>query len=284
MLREVCVNSLRCSGEASKRHCSKRGVHDYVRLGANAVVHSADGITAVKSFLRRSSSLATSPQAQAEFLFAQEHLVHPHIVRVMQLDLENACMRMEFVDGGSLEELLQSYGPLPETEAVRFAAHIALGLSCLHRNDLLHRDVKPANVLIDARTRTGKLTDWIGVDEENASLSQGKPVGTPVFMAPEVAGLPHRHTMASDTWALGCTVLNMLTGLLPWEKADKLGRTNEYMAMWLTAHGHAPPYDAGSWTPCLVAFVTACLTADVNARPCAGELCAHALFLGHRQQ
>lgn len=257
----------------------KAGCREYVRFGAHAVVWSADGITAVKSFCRRSWRAATSEQAHAEFLFAQERLVHPHIVRLTHLDIERACVCMEFVDGGSLEELLLHHGALPQSDAVLFAAHIARGLACLHRNQLLHRDVKPSNVLIDARTRTGKLTDWIGLEEENTSLSLGKPVGTPVFMAPEVAGLPHRHTIASDTWALGCTVLNMLTGMLPWENADKLGRTNEYMAMWLTAQGRAPPYDPRDWTPCLAAFVADCLTAEACVRPCAEELCAHALFL-----
>jgi serine/threonine protein kinase len=100
----------------------------------------------------------------------------------------------------------------------------------MHEHNLLHRDVKPGNVMLDSRSGASKLTDWIGSWAEKESLMLGKPVGAPVFMAPEVAGKPHKHQIVSDTWSLGCTVLNMASGRLPWADTDPLGRTNEFMA------------------------------------------------------
>lgn len=197
----------------------------------------------------------------------------------MDFDLEKSCVSMEFVCGGSLEELLHRQGSLHEQTVMRFARHIVLGLCCFHEHKLIHRDVKPSNIMLEAHTCTAKLTDWIGTGQENVSLMVGKPVGTPLFMAPEVAGLPHQHTFTSDSWALGCTVLYMLTGLLPWENADKLGRTNEFMAMWLTANGRRPPYNSREWSAALSSFVAACFEVDATRRVCAHELCMHTFLL-----
>lgn len=239
---------------------------------------STDGIVASKSFLL--SKWAMSAQTQAEFGFARDKLIHPHVVRIVGFNAQEACMSMEFVDGGSLEDLLCVQGPLQAWMVVKFTQHIVHGLAFLHEHGLVHRDMKPSNVLIDARTQVAKVADWIGIEQENYSLLLGKPVGTPLFMAPEVAGLPHKHTVVSDTWAVGCTVLNMLTGRMPWENEDNAGRTNEFMAMWKTAHGHQPPYDSSAWSPHLCSFVALCLDANKDRRPRAEALCKHLLFTG----
>jgi serine/threonine protein kinase len=84
---------------------------------------------------------------------------------------------------------------------------VVAGLAALHAHGSPHRDLKPSNVMQQRSTQRCKLIDWIGRAAEDASLARSKPVGTPVFMAPEVAGAPHRHGLASDSWALGCTVL-----------------------------------------------------------------------------
>jgi serine/threonine protein kinase len=123
-----------------------------------------------------------------------------------------------------------------------------------------------------ARMHACTHTDWIGNYAEYKSLQQGKPVGTPVFMAPEVAGMPHRHLIVSDTWSLGCTIINMASGRLPWADADAHGRTNEFMAMWQTSQGIAPPYDASALNPEISAFLTVCFEPD----PCR-RLSAHKL-------
>ena len=112
------------------------------------------------------------------------------------------------------------------------------------------------------------MTDWIGLAAENASLVFGKTVGTrtPLFMAPEVAGMPHKHCVASDTWALGCTIVNMMSGRLPWADTDCLGRTNEFMVMWLVANGKAPPYDINLYSPRLASLLVLCFKPDKDQR------------------
>ena len=126
-----------------------------------------------------------------------------------------------------------------------------------------------------------KLINWIGHAAEDASLAHGKSVGTPVFMVTEVAGAPHRHGLASDTWALGCTVLNLASGRLPWADADAHGRTNEFMAMWRAAHGQAPPRDESAWSPELRAFVARSFEPDPARRALARELRQDPLLQEH---
>ena len=246
--------------------------------GSQAVVFTQNGLTAVKIFRPRALCSATSALAQQEFLFAQRWLAHPNIVRVFELDLTNGSLAMEYVDGGSLADILDREGALAERCIVPVLAGIIAGLSRMHEHNVLHRDVKPSNVLIDMRTGASKLTDWIGLGAETASLLLGKPVGTPVFMAPEVAGKPHTHKVVSDTWSLGCTVVNMASGQLPWADTDAHGRTNEFTAMWLTAEGKAPTFDASRWSPELAAFVALCFEPDPCRRPCAQDLHKHALM------
>ena len=129
------------------------------------------------------------------------------------------------------------------------------------------------------RTNSFKLCDWIGEEEEKVRVEQtGRPVGTPVFLAPEVARSPHRHCGEgkSDIWGLGCTVLNLVTGRLPWEGTDAHGRTNEFMVMFKTAYGHAPPmvtpYDPREPDQPLAHFLGLCLEPAATKRPRASAL------------
>ncbi len=256
-----------------------------VGQGAHSTVYkckqrSGDGsYIAVKCFLSREDrEAATSPKAQAEFSNAKSLFVHVNIVRMLALDLDGGCLAMEFVDGGSLEDALARAGPMPERRVTRVLAHVLEGLMFLHAHGCPHRDVKPANIVLDTCTDTFKLCDWIGSEAEEASLALGKPVGTPLFMAPEVAGCPHRHCISSDTWAFGCTILNLISGRLPWEGADSHGRTNEFMALWLTSQGHAPPHDTHAMSPALGSLVALCFESSKLLRPCAAELRNHELF------
>lgn len=141
---------------------------------------------------------------------------------------------MEFIDGGSLADVIARSGALPEERVEQIAKHVLLGLAYMHENGIVHRDVKPANILVDTCTDTFKLCDWIV--EEEASNCVNSVMGTPVFLAPEVVR-SGRHCFSSDTWALGCTVLNIVTGTLPWSSED-----NVFAAMFKTANGHAPPH------------------------------------------
>jgi len=211
---------------------------DVIGEGATSVVYrcrfGGDGhYVAIKSpsspAARRS---ATSPKACDEFRRSRR-LHHNNVVGYLALGCQGNLV-MEFIDGGSLADVIARSGALPEERVEQIAKHVLLGLAYMHENGIVHRDVKPANILVDTCTDTFKLCDWIV--EEEASNCVNSVMGTPVFLAPEVVR-SGRHCFSSDTWALGCTVLNIVTGTLPWSSED-----NVFAAMFKTANGHAPPH------------------------------------------
>jgi tRNA A-37 threonylcarbamoyl transferase component Bud32 len=126
---------------------------------------------------------------------------------------------MELVDGPSLAEHLARTGPLPVDETLRLAGQVLSVLAAAHAADIVHRDVKPANILIGADGET-RLADF-GIakrfDELDASVtSVGMVIGTPRYLAPEQA-LGSPATPASDVYAMGVVMFEMLTGRLPFE-------------------------------------------------------------------
>ncbi len=126
---------------------------------------------------------------------------------------------MELVDGPSLAHHLARTGPPPIDETVRLAVQVLSVLAAAHAAGIVHRDVKPANILIAADGET-KLADF-GIakrfDDLDASVtSVGTVIGTPRYLAPEQAlGLPV--TPATDVYAMGIVLFEMLTGRLPFE-------------------------------------------------------------------
>jgi serine/threonine protein kinase len=141
------------------------------------------------------------------------------------LGTHNLYLVMEFLPGGDLSSLLGNVGSLSE-ECVRvYAAQVVGGLQFLRSQHIIHRDIKPDNLLIDRDGRL-KLIDFglshVGVAGRglrDESLPSGEaPIGTPDYMAPEII-LARRQSYAVDYWALGCIVFEMLTGVPPF-RAD----------------------------------------------------------------
>ena len=144
---------------------------------------------------------------------------------------------MEWVDGGTLERLLLDRGRLDVAVAARVARDIALALGAAHASGIVHRDVKPSNVLIDRHAGTAKLTDFGAAKrvrpEAQALTAHGQTVGTPRYMAPEqVNGDPV--DARTDLWALGATLYEMLAGR-PAFQAGTLAR------LYLGIMQEAPP-------------------------------------------
>ncbi len=144
---------------------------------------------------------------------------HPNIVRVHEVVRAGdvPVIVMEYVDGGSLEDVLRSDGVLAWQRAVRLALDVLAGVAALHEEGILHRDVKPANVLLTAEG-TAKLADF-GIARQTdrgdtlVDADDGLS-GTPAYMAPEVAaGKPHSQT--SDLYSCGALLYEMLHGSPP---------------------------------------------------------------------
>src|SRR5262245_38646193 len=120
---------------------------------------------------------------------------------------------MEFIDGQNLEALVRRSGPLGVKEVLRIGTQVAGGLAAAHRQGLVHRDVKPANILLENGVQRVKLTDFgLARAVDDASLTQsGLIAGTPQYMSPEQAnGEPIDHR--SDLLTLGSVLYEMCTG------------------------------------------------------------------------
>ncbi len=144
-------------------------------------------------------------------------LSHPNILHIHDANLAHGryYIAMEYVDGGTLKDLLAK-GPLPIGQAVDLAIQLADALDYAHREGLIHRDVKPANVLL---TRSGrpKLADFgivQALHERSALTLPGSSPGTPMYMAPEQAG-GQPTDRRTDIYSLGIVLYEMLTGRPP---------------------------------------------------------------------
>jgi serine/threonine protein kinase len=153
-------------------------------------------------------------------------LSHPHIVRVLDFDDEarHPYLILEYMDGLDLGELINGSGAVRPDRAVRVALAVAEGLGFALGHGVIHRDVKPGNILL-ARDGNVKLADlglaaFEGDTESAAGAGRPFAVGTPAYMAPEqVCGGPVDHR--SDIYSLGVTLYHALAGRLPFEAADR---------------------------------------------------------------
>lgn len=147
-------------------------------------------------------------------------LDHPHIVTVHDAGLEGETpwMVMKLVAGSSLEDVLKKSGPMAPPQAVRLLTQIASALSHAHRRGIVHRDVKPSNILVEDREGTDHawLTDF-GLARLLAGsglTEMGAILGTPSYMAPEQA-TAKRVDFRTDLFALGSVAVEMITGQPP---------------------------------------------------------------------
>jgi len=148
---------------------------------------------------------------------AVARLNHPHIVTVIDAGEDDGApyIVFEYVQGETLKDRIRRLGRLPVPEAVAYAIEIGRALSCAHSHRLVHRDVKPQNVLIDPDGRA-KVTDF-GIArsmEAKGLTATGRVLGTTDYVSPEQA-LGHQVTEQSDIYSLGIVLYEMLTGETP---------------------------------------------------------------------
>jgi serine/threonine protein kinase len=173
--------------------------------------------------------LASNPvllrRFQQEFQAARQ-LDHPNVVKAIELSKEDSMpyLVMEYVEGESLGARLDRDGRMAHAEAVRLIVQVAQGLHRAHKQGLVHRDVKPDNILI-TRDGTAKLTDLGLVKTTDADLNltkTGRGLGTPHFMAPEQFRDAKNADARCDIYSLGATLYQMVTGELPFRSNGPL--------------------------------------------------------------
>ncbi|MEE9128244.1 MAG: serine/threonine-protein kinase, partial [Planctomycetota bacterium] len=143
---------------------------------------------------------------------------HPNIVTGYDLGQEGGYhfFVMELVDGKSLRELLSEWGSFPESQVLDTAFKITSALDHAYQKGIIHRDIKPGNILVDADNKV-KLTD-MGLAKGPADLTitrEGATVGTPQYISPEQARDPQNVDVRSDLYSLGATLFHMCTGRPP---------------------------------------------------------------------
>ena len=155
---------------------------------------------------------------------AVAQLSHPHIVGVIDAGEEDGrpYIVFEYVEGETLKDRIRRMGRLPIDEAIAYAIEIARALSAAHARNIVHRDVKPQNVLIDEEG-SAKVTDFgiaRSLDEEGLT-ADGRVLGTTDYVSPEQA-LGHDVNGQSDIYSLGVVLYEMLTGDVPFHGENQV--------------------------------------------------------------
>ncbi|KAF8772842.1 hypothetical protein HU200_005228 [Digitaria exilis] len=240
-------------------------------------------LLAVKQVLIGSSN-ATREKAQAHVMELEDevkmlkNLSHPNIVRYIGTVREENTLNilLEFVPGGSIQSLLGRLGSFPEAVIRKYTRQLLQGLVYLHRNGIIHRDIKGANILVDNKGGI-KLADFGASKqvEKLATATAAKTMkGTPYWMAPEVI-VGSGHNCSADIWSVGCTVIEMATGKPPW--------SHEYQEVSLlyyvgTTKSHPPIPEHLS--PEAKDFLLKCLQKEPEMRSAASDLLQHPFVTG----
>lgn len=177
-------------------------------------------------------------------------------------------LAMRLVDGGALDQHLASGRPFAPADTLALVQRIASALDHAHGQGLVHRDVKPSNILLEnGRTKTAWLTDFgIAVTARNMGLYTTGALGTAAYMAPEQAR-PNQAGPPADLYSLGCVTYELLTGRRPFPGED-------YVAL-LMAHANDPVPPTGVAT--LDGFMERALAKTIEGRPDSGRALARDL-------
>lgn len=193
-------------------------------------------------------------------------LSHPHIVRCIDHGLTpdgQIFLVLEYMASGDLRDLLDEHGPLPEPLVLSICRQITNALDVAHKQQLLHRDVKPANIFLNADGHA-KLADFGFARSNRANRTQltlaGSVLGSPLYMAPEQVTADATLDIRCDLYGMGCVLFQCLTGTPPYQ-----GTMHEVMR----AHCVAPVPDVRRGHPHITHATAAIITRLLQKDPAA---------------
>ncbi len=200
--------------------------------GGMGVVYQAEHRLMEKTVALKviSRALLSHPEALERFhreVRAAAKLEHQHIVRALDADSagELHLLVMEFIEGVSLFQTVQQKGALPVTHACHYARQAALGLQYAHEQGMVHRDIKPHNLMLTPKGQV-KILDFglarLASEQkgEGGLTRTGDFMGTPEYVAPEQATDARTADIRADIYSLGCTLYFLLTGRPPFQEGQ----------------------------------------------------------------
>ncbi|KAE8449957.1 hypothetical protein EG329_007096 [Mollisiaceae sp. DMI_Dod_QoI] len=256
-----------------------KGTYGRVYLGMNATTGE---FLAVKQVEVSAKAAGNDKDKMREMVAAldqeidtMQHLDHVNIVQYLGCERKEMSISifLEYISGGSVGSCLRKHGKFEETVVSSLTRQTLSGLAYLHREGILHRDLKADNILLDL-DGTCKISDF-GISKKTDNIygndASNSMQGSVFWMAPEVVRSQGQGYSAKvDIWSLGCVVLEMFAGRRPWSKEETIGAIYK-----LGSLNEAPPIpDDVSQTisPAAVGFMADCFTIDPSERPTADTL------------
>ncbi|GCB64220.1 hypothetical protein scyTo_0011722 [Scyliorhinus torazame] len=208
-------------------------------------------------------------------------LNHPNIIRMLGATCEksNYNLFVEWMAGGSVSHLLNKYGAFKEQVIINYNEQLLRGLAYLHENQIIHRDIKGANLLIDSTGQRLRIADFgaaarLASKGTGAGEFQGQLLGTIAFMAPEVLR-GQQYGRSCDVWSVGCVIIEMACAKPPWN-AEK--HSNHLALIFKIASATSAPSIPNHLSPALRDVALRCLELQPQDRPPSRELLKHPVF------
>ncbi|KAI4330122.1 hypothetical protein MLD38_028428 [Melastoma candidum] len=246
-----------------------RGTFGHVYLGFNSEGGRMCAIKEVRVASDDRSVIECLKQLHQEINLLSR-LCHPNIVRYYgsELSEETLSVYLEYVSGGSIHKLLHEYGAFSEPVIRNYARQITSGLAYLHGRNVVHRDIKGANILVGPSGEI-KLADFGMAKHTTSSASMLSFKGSPYWMAPEVVMNSNGYSLAVDVWSLGCTILEMATAKPPWSQYEVVA------AIFKIGNSKDMPEIPDHLSNEAKSFIRLCLQREPSARPTASQLLDH---------
>ncbi|XP_074643836.1 mitogen-activated protein kinase kinase kinase 1-like [Tubulanus polymorphus] len=210
---------------------------------------------------------------------------HRNVVRILGATQEGVHFNMfvEWMSGGSVAYLLSKYGAFSEQVVINYTQQVLLGLAYLHDKQMIHRDLKGANLLVDSTGQTVKIADFGAAGRLSAQATmvgefKGQLLGTIAFMAPEVLR-GEDYGRSCDIWSIGCVMIEMVTAKPPWGASDL---SNHLALIFKIASATKPPPVPDYVSPPVRDLILRCFEKNPDERPTSKDLLQHSLFTNYK--